>query len=116
MSHHAAVEVLVHLAEGVGGYLPLAGDDDADISDSEWSVWLALRSPAVGDVDALGGRVANVGRTTWGRGLDEVTSRLQFLFPLVQNTETPVLKQDILENTYFLLESFDDVFIEVMWD
>lgn len=35
LSHHAAVEVLVHLAEGVRGRLPLARDDDADISDSQ---------------------------------------------------------------------------------
>jgi len=35
LSHHAAVEVLVDLAEGVRRRLPLAGDDDADISDSQ---------------------------------------------------------------------------------
>lgn len=84
-SHHAAVEVLVHLAEGVGGHLPLAWDDDANISDGQRGVGLALRGPAVGDVDALGGRAADVGRPTRGRGLDDVTSGLQLLLPLVEN-------------------------------
>ena len=53
VSHHAAVEVLVHLAEGVRRRLPLAGDDDAHIRDSQRSVGLALGCAAVGDVDAL---------------------------------------------------------------
>ncbi len=43
---------------------PLAGDDDANISDSQRRVGLALWGTAVGDVDALGGRVADVGRAT----------------------------------------------------
>lgn len=52
-SHHAAVEVLVHLAEGVRGRLPLARNNDADIGHSQGGVRLALRSAAVRDVDAL---------------------------------------------------------------
>lgn len=63
-SHHAAVEVLVHLAEGVRGHLPLARNDDADISDSQGGVRLALGCTAVGDVDALRGGTADVGGAT----------------------------------------------------
>lgn len=64
LTHHAAVEVPVHLAEGVRGRLPLARDDYANISDSQRRVGLALWGAAVGDVDTLGGRVADVGRAT----------------------------------------------------
>lgn len=63
-SHHAAVEILLHLAEGVRGRLSLARDDDADVGNSQRSVWLALSCPAVGDVDALGGIAADVGWMT----------------------------------------------------
>ncbi len=38
LSHHAAVEVLLHLAEGVWGRLSLAWDDDADVGDGQGSV------------------------------------------------------------------------------
>ena len=34
-THHATVEVLVHLAEGVWRRLALAGDDDADVGDGQ---------------------------------------------------------------------------------
>lgn len=88
LPHHAAVEVLVHLAEGVRGNLPLSWDDDANISDSQRRVGLALRGPAVRDVDSLGGRAADIGRPTRGRGLDNVTSRLQLFLPLVENPGT----------------------------
>lgn len=63
-SHHAAVEVPVHLAEGVGRRLALPRDDDADIGDGERRVWLALGGAAVRDVDALGRGAADVGRAT----------------------------------------------------
>lgn len=63
-SHHAAVEVLVHLAEGVRGHLPLARNNDADIGHSQGGVRLALRSAAIRDVDALRRRAADVGGTT----------------------------------------------------
>lgn len=86
VSHHAAVEILVHLAERVWGRLPFAWDDDADVSDSEGRVELALSCPSVGDVDALGGIAADVGRTTWGRGLDEMTALLQPFLPFIQNS------------------------------
>lgn len=67
------------------GHLPLARDDDANISDGQRRVGLALRGPAVGDVDALGGRAADIGRSTRGSCLDDVTSGLQLLLPLIEN-------------------------------
>jgi len=85
-THHTAVEVLVHLAEGVRRCLPLARDDDTDIGDSQRRVGLALGRAAVRDVDALGGRAAYVGRATGRRGLDDVTSWLQLFLPLVQHS------------------------------
>lgn len=85
LSHHAAVEILLHLAEGVRGGLSFARDDDADVGDGQGSVWLALGCPAVGDVDALGGIAADVGWTTRGCGLDEVAALLQSLLPLIQH-------------------------------
>lgn len=84
LPHHAAVDVLLHLAEGVWRRLALAGDDDADVGDGQRGVHLALRCPAVRDVDALGRIAADVGRPPRGRGLDEVTALLQPLLPLVQ--------------------------------
>lgn len=56
--------------------LSLAGDDDADVGDSQSSVWLTLWCPAVGNIDALGRVAADVGWTTAGCGLDEVTALL----------------------------------------
>lgn len=53
LTHHAAVKILLHLAEGMRGRLTLARDDDADVSDSQSGVLLALRRPPVGDIDAL---------------------------------------------------------------
>lgn len=85
LSHHAAVEILLHLTEGVRGRLSLARDDDADVGDSQGGVWLALRCPAVGDVNALGGVAADVGWTTGGRGLDELAALHQPLLPLIQH-------------------------------
>lgn len=85
LTHHAAVEILFHLAEGVWGRLSLARDDDADVGDGQGGVQLALRCPAVGDVDALGGIAADVGWTTGGCGLDEVAALLQSLLPLIQH-------------------------------
>lgn len=69
----------------MGGRLSLAWDDDTDVGDSQGSVGLTLGSPAVGDVDALRGGAADVGWTTAGRGLDEVTALLQPLLPLIQH-------------------------------
>lgn len=86
LSHHAAVEILLHLAEGVRGCLSLARDDDADVGDGQSRVWLALRRPAVGDVDALGGIATDVCWTTRGCGLDEVAALLQSLLPLIKHT------------------------------
>lgn len=83
--HHAAVDVLFHLAEGVRRRLALAGNDDTDVGDGQCGVRLALRGPSVCDVDALGGVAADVGRPPRGRGLDEVAALLQTLLPLVQH-------------------------------
>jgi len=85
-AHHAAVEVLVHLAEGVRRRLALGRHDDADVGDGQRGVRLALGGgAAVRDVDALRRRAADVGRPAVGRGLDEVAARLQTLLPLVQH-------------------------------
>lgn len=96
LPHQAAVEVLVHLAEGVRGNLPLSWDDDANISDGQRRVGLALRGPTVGDVDSLGGRAADIGRPTRGRGLDNVTTRLQLFLPLVENPGTQGVQSFLL--------------------
>lgn len=53
MAHHAAVEVLLHLAEGVRWRLPLARDDDADVGDGQRVLRLHGRCSAEGDEDAL---------------------------------------------------------------
>lgn len=63
--------------------LSLARDDDADVSDGQGSVRLALRRPAVGDIYALGGIATDVGWTTGGCGLNEVAALLQSLLPLI---------------------------------
>ena len=42
--------------------------------------------PAVGDVYALGGGATDVGGATRGRGLDDVTARLQLLLPLIEDS------------------------------
>lgn len=86
LPYHAAVEVLLHLAEGVWWRLAFAGNDDADVSDGQGGVRLALWRPAVRDVDTLGGIAADVGRTARGCGLDEVAALLQPLLPLIQHT------------------------------
>lgn len=86
MSHHAAVEILVHLAECVWGCLPFARDDNADVGDGEGGVGLALSGPAVGDVDALGGIAADVGWASRGGGLDEMTALLQPFLPFIQHS------------------------------
>lgn len=86
-SHHAAVEILLHLAEGVRRHLPFARQDDADVGDGQGGVRLALRRPAVRDVDPLGGVAADVGRAAGRRGLDELAARHQALLPLVQHAE-----------------------------
>lgn len=52
-THHATVEVLVHLAEGVRRRLSLAGDDDADVGDGQGVLGLDVRSTAEVDEDAL---------------------------------------------------------------
>lgn len=84
-AHHAAVQIPLHLTEGVGRRLPFARDDDADVSDSQSSVRLDLGRPAVRDINALGGIATDVGWTTRGGGLDEVAPMLQSLFPFVQH-------------------------------
>lgn len=86
-THHAAVEILLHLAEGVRRRFSLAWNNDADVGDSQGGVRLALRRPSVGDIDALGGVATDVGWATEGCGLDEVAALLQPLLPLVQHTE-----------------------------
>lgn len=65
--------------------LSFTRDDDADVRHGQGGVRLALRRPAVGDVDALGGIAADVGRSSGGSGLDEVAALLQPLLPLVQH-------------------------------
>lgn len=89
LTHHAAVEVLLHLAEGVWGRLSLAGDDDADVGDGQGAVRLALGRPPVRDVDALRGVAADVGGPAGRRGLDELAALLQTLLPLVQHAAHP---------------------------
>ena len=63
--------------------LSLARDDDADVSDGQGSVGLALRCSAVGDIDALRGIATDVGWTTIGCGLNEVAALFQSLLPLI---------------------------------
>lgn len=86
LPYHAAVEILLHLAESVWWGLPFARDDDADVCDGQGGVRLALGSPAVGDVDALGGITTDVGWATRRCGLDKVAALLQTLLPLIQHT------------------------------
>lgn len=85
LPHHTAVEILLHLAEGVWRCLSLARDDDADVSDGQGGVRLALGCPTVGDVDALRGISANVCWTPRGCSLDEVATLFQSLFPLIEH-------------------------------
>lgn len=103
--HHAAVEVLLHLAEGVRRRLAFARDDDADVGDGQGGVRLAVRRSAVRDVDSLGGVAADVGGTTSGRGLDEVAALLQPLLPLIQDSAgreiTSHAGADTTKNTIF---------------
>lgn len=84
-SHHAAVEILLHLAESVRRRLSLARDNDADVGDGQGGVRLALGRPPIGDVDALGGIATDVSRAAAGCGLDYVAALLQSLLPLVQH-------------------------------
>lgn len=71
------------------GRLPFAGDDDADVGDGEGGVGLALGRPSVGDVDALRGIAADVGRTTRGGGLDEMAALFQPFLPFIQHPAGP---------------------------
>lgn len=75
-SYHTAVQILLHLAEGVWRSLSFAWNNDADVGDGQSSVRLALRCPPVGDIDALGGVSADVGRATRGGCLDKVAALL----------------------------------------
>lgn len=50
---------------------------------------LALSCPSVGDVDALGGIAADVGWTTGGGGLDEMTALFQPFLPFIQHSVGP---------------------------
>lgn len=86
LSHHAAVQILLHLTEGVGRCLSLAWDDDADVSDGQSSMWLDLRCPAVGDINALGGIATDISWTTRRCGLDELATVLESLLPFIQHT------------------------------
>lgn len=88
-THHATVEVLLHLAEGVWRRLPLAGDNDADVGDGQWVLRLHERRAAEGDEDALwvGRAVVDVGAAAVGRGLDDLAALDETLLALVEDTE-----------------------------
>lgn len=75
-THHATVEVLVHLAKGMRRYLPFTRDYDADVRHGEGVLRLDGRRPAQGDEDALrGGRaVVDVGAAAVRRRLDDLAA------------------------------------------
>lgn len=86
-THHATVEVLLHLAEGVRRRLPLAGDDDTDVGDGQRVLRLHERCAAEGDEDALrvGRAVVDVGAAAVGRGLDDLAALDEALLALVED-------------------------------
>lgn len=83
-SYHAVVQILVHLAEGVWRSLSLAGDDDADVCDSQGVLGHVLSSPAVGDVHPLGrGAAADVGRPPVRGALNDFTALLDSFLAII---------------------------------
>ena len=88
-THHANVEVLVHLAEGMWWRLALAGDDDADVCHCQGVLRLDGWCSAEGDENALrgGGAVVDVGAAAIRCGLDDLAALDQTLLTLVQDTD-----------------------------
>lgn len=86
-THHATVQVLLHLAEGVRWRLALAGDDDADVRHRQRVLRLDRWRSTEGDEDALrGGRaVVDVGAAAVRRGLDDLAALDQTVFTLIQH-------------------------------
>lgn len=105
-SHHAAIEVLLHFTEGVWRYLSFAWNNDADVSHCQSSMWLALWCSAIRNIDPLGRVAADVGGTSWRRGLYEVTTLFQTLLPLIQNSERQRKKLQ-LDTTFLYFLSFN---------
>lgn len=87
MTHHATVQVLLHLAEGVRWRLALAGDDDTDVRHRQGILRLDRRCSTEGDEDALrGGRaVVDIGTAAVRRGLDDLAALDQTVFTLIQH-------------------------------
>lgn len=69
--------------------LPLAGDDDADVGDSQRVLRLHERCAAEGDEDALrvGRAVVDVGAAAVGRGLDDLAALDEALLVLIEDAE-----------------------------
>lgn len=67
--------------------LPLAGDNDADVGDSQRVLRLHERGTAEGDEDALrvGRAVVDVGAAAKGRGLDDLAALDEALLALVED-------------------------------
>lgn len=88
-THHADVEVLLHLAEGMWWRLALAGDDDADVCHCQGVLRLDGRCSTEGDEDALrvGGAVVDIGAAAVRCGLDDLAALDQTLLALVQHTD-----------------------------
>jgi len=89
-THHATVEVLVHLAESMRRSLALVCDDDADVSHSQWVLGLDRVSSAVCDEYALRCRRAVVNICTAAKrcGLNDFTTLNDTLFSLIQDPTT----------------------------
>lgn len=62
-------------------------NDNTNVCDGERGMRMTLGRAAVRDVDPLRGRAAEVGRAARRCGLDDVTSWLQLLPPLIEDTE-----------------------------
>lgn len=91
-AHHAGVEVLDHLAEGVWWRLAFTANDDAHVSDCQSVLRPDCRGSAEGQEDALrGGRaVVHVGAAAIGRGLNDLTVLDQPLLTLIERAERSV--------------------------
>lgn len=82
--YHAVIQILVHLAEGVWRSLSFAGDDDADVCDSQGVLAHVLGGPAVGDVHPLWrGAAADVGKPPVRGALNDFTALLDSFFPII---------------------------------
>lgn len=88
-THHAAVEVLIHLTKGMWRRLALAGDNDADVRNCQGVLRLDGRRSAESDEDALrgGGAVVDVGAAAVRCGLDDLAALDQSLLPFIQHTD-----------------------------